>query len=140
MEIYLYDLKEYESGLRMDKLTPRCLLYADDQVVLAPSACGLQKMLSKMNDSVKKRDIKVNAGKTNVMVFERSESTNECDILIEDRDATKFNFTRTNTTGGGTCMDVASVDVSCWMLCKFNYDPPAPGPRRARPRRSRGNA
>ncbi|GBP37372.1 hypothetical protein EVAR_22834_1 [Eumeta japonica] len=36
-----------------------------------------------MNDSVKKRGMKVNIGKTKVMVFERGESTIECNILIE---------------------------------------------------------
>ncbi|GBP25796.1 hypothetical protein EVAR_94815_1 [Eumeta japonica] len=30
------------------------VLYADDQVILAPSACGLQKMVNRMNDSVSK--------------------------------------------------------------------------------------
>ncbi|GBP43005.1 SH2B adapter protein 1 [Eumeta japonica] len=37
----LYDLKEYECGLRMDELSVKCLLYADDQVILSSSACGL---------------------------------------------------------------------------------------------------
>ncbi|GBP70995.1 Retrovirus-related Pol polyprotein from type-2 retrotransposable element R2DM; Endonuclease [Eumeta japonica] len=39
----LYDLKEYEyeCELRMNELSVKCLLYADDQVILAPSACGL---------------------------------------------------------------------------------------------------
>ncbi|GBP20323.1 hypothetical protein EVAR_10586_1 [Eumeta japonica] len=32
----LYDLKEYECGLRMDELSFKCYLYADDQVILAP--------------------------------------------------------------------------------------------------------
>ncbi|GBP53008.1 hypothetical protein EVAR_80969_1 [Eumeta japonica] len=55
MDSCLIDLKEYECGLRMDKLSVKCLLYADDQVILAPSACRLQEMPNKMNDSVKKR-------------------------------------------------------------------------------------
>ncbi|GBP51163.1 hypothetical protein EVAR_97987_1 [Eumeta japonica] len=37
----LYDLKEYECGLRMDELSIKCLLYANDQVNLGPSACEL---------------------------------------------------------------------------------------------------
>ncbi|GBP64774.1 hypothetical protein EVAR_14970_1 [Eumeta japonica] len=36
-----------------------------------------------MNDSVKKRGMKVNVSKTKVTVFERGKSTTECDILIE---------------------------------------------------------
>ncbi|GBP51401.1 hypothetical protein EVAR_38795_1 [Eumeta japonica] len=79
----LYDLKEYEPGLTMDELSVKWLLYAGDQVILGASACGLQERENKMNDSVKKKRIKVNVGKNKVMVFERSKSTTECDILIE---------------------------------------------------------
>ncbi|GBP34263.1 hypothetical protein EVAR_13401_1 [Eumeta japonica] len=43
---------------------------------------GLQEMVNKMNDSVKKRGMKRNVGKTKVTVFERSESTTDCNILI----------------------------------------------------------
>ncbi|GBP72288.1 hypothetical protein EVAR_24856_1 [Eumeta japonica] len=42
MDSCLYDLKEYERGLRIDELPVNCLLYADNQVILVPSACGLQ--------------------------------------------------------------------------------------------------
>ncbi|GBP13689.1 hypothetical protein EVAR_7021_1 [Eumeta japonica] len=45
--------------------------------------CGLQEVVNKMNDWVKKRGRKVNVGKTKVMVFERGDSTTECDVLIE---------------------------------------------------------
>ncbi|GBP87752.1 hypothetical protein EVAR_61940_1 [Eumeta japonica] len=83
MDNYLYDLKEDECGLRMDELPVKCLLYADDQVILAPSACELQELINKMNDSVKKRGMKVNVGRTKVMVFERSKGTTECDVPIE---------------------------------------------------------
>ncbi|GBP76901.1 hypothetical protein EVAR_52589_1 [Eumeta japonica] len=71
MDKCLHYLKEYECGRRMDELSVKCLLYADDLVIL------------KMNESVKKRRMKVNVGETNVMVFERGESSTECVILIE---------------------------------------------------------
>ncbi|GBP58027.1 hypothetical protein EVAR_39743_1 [Eumeta japonica] len=71
----------------MDELSVKCLVYADDRVVLAPSAYGLQKVVHKMNDSVKKRGMKVDVGKTKAIVNERSESTTECDILIEGQKA-----------------------------------------------------
>ncbi|GBP25124.1 hypothetical protein EVAR_19605_1 [Eumeta japonica] len=45
----LYDLKEYDSGLRLDESSLKCLLYADNQVILAQSACGLQETLAKFN-------------------------------------------------------------------------------------------
>ncbi|GBP73471.1 hypothetical protein EVAR_53900_1 [Eumeta japonica] len=40
-------------------------------------------MVNKINDSVKKRAMKENVGKTKVMDFERDENTTECDILID---------------------------------------------------------
>ncbi|GBP81396.1 hypothetical protein EVAR_52658_1 [Eumeta japonica] len=49
---------------------------SDDQVILAPSACALKEIVNKINHSVKK-------SKSKAMVFERGESTTECDILIE---------------------------------------------------------
>ncbi|GBP79902.1 hypothetical protein EVAR_63339_1 [Eumeta japonica] len=48
-----------------------------------PCTCGLQEMVNKMNDSIKKRGMKVNLGKTKVVMFEEGESTTECDTLIE---------------------------------------------------------
>ncbi|GBP20992.1 hypothetical protein EVAR_9566_1 [Eumeta japonica] len=42
MDSCLYDLKEYECRL-MRELSVKYLLYVDDQVILASSACGLQK-------------------------------------------------------------------------------------------------
>ncbi|GBP36258.1 hypothetical protein EVAR_85506_1 [Eumeta japonica] len=69
-----YDLKEYECGQRSDELSVKCLLYANDQVFLAPSACWLQEMLNKMNDSVKKRGMKVNIGFLIPMLMFGSES------------------------------------------------------------------
>ncbi|GBP97018.1 hypothetical protein EVAR_100923_1 [Eumeta japonica] len=43
-----------------------CLLYHDDRVILAPSACKLRKMATKMDGSVKK-NMKVHVGKTKMM-------------------------------------------------------------------------
>ncbi|GBP65226.1 hypothetical protein EVAR_49026_1 [Eumeta japonica] len=65
----------YECGLRTDELSVKRLLYVDDRVILAPSACELQEIGNKMNDSVKKRGMKVKSRKTKAMVFERGEST-----------------------------------------------------------------
>ncbi|GBP89198.1 hypothetical protein EVAR_60377_1 [Eumeta japonica] len=62
----------------MDELSVKCFLYADDQVLLAPSACGLQEMVNKMNDSVKKKGLKVNVsihlGRWNLGMAEEKES------------------------------------------------------------------
>ncbi|GBP27409.1 hypothetical protein EVAR_17109_1 [Eumeta japonica] len=48
-------------------------------------ACGLQKMVNKIIDSVKKRGMKVNVDKTKVMVFEGGEITSECEIFIGEK-------------------------------------------------------
>ncbi|GBP45767.1 LINE-1 retrotransposable element ORF2 protein [Eumeta japonica] len=85
MDSCLYDFKECKCGLRKDELSVKCLLYAYDQVILAPLQCGLQEMVININDSVKTRGMKVNVGKTKVMVFERAESTTEYDLLIGEK-------------------------------------------------------
>ncbi|GBP55697.1 hypothetical protein EVAR_32949_1 [Eumeta japonica] len=69
----------------MDELSVKCLLHADKQVVLVTSACGLQEMVNKLNDSVKKRGMKVNIARTKMMALERGESTIECDIFTEHK-------------------------------------------------------
>ncbi|GBP64042.1 hypothetical protein EVAR_44125_1 [Eumeta japonica] len=74
---------EYECGLRMDELSVKYLLYADNQVILTSSTCGLQEMVNKMNDSIKKRGESVNIGKTVVIMFEKGKSTTECDTHID---------------------------------------------------------
>ncbi|GBP92796.1 hypothetical protein EVAR_67508_1 [Eumeta japonica] len=71
MDSCLYNLKEYECELRMDELFVKCFMYADNKVIVAPSACGLQEMLNKMNGSVKKSGMKVHVSKTKVMAFKR---------------------------------------------------------------------
>ncbi|GBP05312.1 hypothetical protein EVAR_68005_1 [Eumeta japonica] len=58
----------------MDELFVKRLLYADNHVMLAPSACVLQEIVNKMNDPVKKSGMKVNFGKT-------KEENKMCEIL-----------------------------------------------------------
>ncbi|GBP82237.1 hypothetical protein EVAR_54982_1 [Eumeta japonica] len=48
MDNCLYDLKEYECGLRMDERSVKSLLYTDDQVILALSACELKEVVTTM--------------------------------------------------------------------------------------------
>ncbi|GBP84081.1 hypothetical protein EVAR_68783_1 [Eumeta japonica] len=43
------------SGIRMDELSVKCLLYADDQVILVVSACDLQAIVTKINVFVNRR-------------------------------------------------------------------------------------
>ncbi|GBP61648.1 hypothetical protein EVAR_43585_1 [Eumeta japonica] len=67
----------------MDELSVKYLPYADDQVFVAPSTCGLQEMVNKIIDCIKKRSMKVNIDKTKVIEVERGESTSKCHRLIE---------------------------------------------------------
>ncbi|GBP17576.1 Retrovirus-related Pol polyprotein from transposon TNT 1-94 [Eumeta japonica] len=61
----------------MDELSVKCVLYADDQVILASLTCDLHATVTKMNDSEEKA-MKVNVIKTEVMVFEKSENITGC--------------------------------------------------------------
>ncbi|CAK1595670.1 unnamed protein product [Parnassius mnemosyne] len=45
----------------MAELTVKCLLYADDQVILASSVAELQMMVTLMNRTLKEKGMKVNA-------------------------------------------------------------------------------
>ncbi|GBP25066.1 hypothetical protein EVAR_19546_1 [Eumeta japonica] len=74
---YPHDLKEYECGLKMNELSAKCSSYADDQLVIAPSARELQAIISKIKESVKKRGMEVNDSKTNTKVFERRDFNHE---------------------------------------------------------------
>ncbi|GBP44425.1 hypothetical protein EVAR_39433_1 [Eumeta japonica] len=58
MDSCLNDLKEYECEIRINELSVKCLLYTDDQVILAPSVCGLQEMVNKIDDYIKKKGMK----------------------------------------------------------------------------------
>ncbi|GBP58341.1 hypothetical protein EVAR_40907_1 [Eumeta japonica] len=52
MDSCLYDLKEYELGLKMDELSVKWLLYADDQVILQTVEEGSESWLwQKKNES-----------------------------------------------------------------------------------------
>ncbi|GBP55218.1 hypothetical protein EVAR_36801_1 [Eumeta japonica] len=67
----------------MDDLSVKFLLYADDQVILAPSACGLSVMVNKINDSVKKRSMKLDLVRirnvpSKKSVLERRTRTEDC--------------------------------------------------------------
>ena len=84
MDSCLADLKESECGLRLNELPVKCLLYADDQVLLASSAEQLQDMVTLMNEAFKRKGMNINVNKTKVMVFEREEDVSVCDVKIND--------------------------------------------------------
>ncbi|GBP14678.1 hypothetical protein EVAR_9589_1 [Eumeta japonica] len=67
-------LSPLRSRCRKDELFVKYLLYANEQVILATLGCGPQEMINKMNDSVEKKSMKINLGKTKVMVFEKGDA------------------------------------------------------------------
>ncbi|KAI5644163.1 reverse transcriptase (RNA-dependent DNA polymerase) domain-containing protein [Phthorimaea operculella] len=100
------DLKESVCGLRMNDLLVKCLLYADDQVILASSAEELQEMVNIMNEALKKKGMKVNVSKTKAMVLEKEDSTTECNIMIEEErveQVKEFVYLGSKFTSDGKC-------------------------------------
>ncbi|XP_026317751.1 uncharacterized protein LOC113228612 [Hyposmocoma kahamanoa] len=83
MDKCMKELRESDYGVQMGKSNIKCLVYSDDQVILAPSEGELQKMLDIMNESFRKRGMKINAEKTKVMIFERNENVTVCNIKIQ---------------------------------------------------------
>src|SRR5277367_2527837 len=59
------------------------LLYADDAVLLAESACDLRELVQCFADVCKRRKMKVNVDKSKVMVFERN-GMSQCEVMIDD--------------------------------------------------------
>ncbi|KAI5640813.1 reverse transcriptase (RNA-dependent DNA polymerase) domain-containing protein [Phthorimaea operculella] len=106
MDSCLTDLKESVCGLRMNDLLVKCLLYADDQVILASSAEELQEMVNIMNEALKKKGMKVNVSKTKTMVLEKEDSTTECNIMIEEErveQVKEFVYLGSKFTSDGKC-------------------------------------
>lgn len=104
MDSCLQDLKGDECGLRMEGLRVKCLLYADDLVLLASSAEELQMMVTKINESFEWKGMKMNVSKTKVMVFEKDEIMTDCEIMIgEERleQVKEFVYLGTLFTGDG---------------------------------------
>lgn len=84
MDNCLLDMKENMCGLKMNELLIKCLLNADDQVILASSAEELQEMVTIMNVSLERKGMEVNVNKTKVIIFEREECMTGCNIVIGD--------------------------------------------------------
>ncbi|XP_049870886.1 uncharacterized protein LOC126370141 [Pectinophora gossypiella] len=106
MDSCLNELKESVSGVRMGELLLKCLLYADDQVLVASSAEDLQYMVSLMVDELQKKGMRVNVNKTKVLVMEREENVSECRIMIGNEmveQVNEFVYLGTMFTRDGKC-------------------------------------
>ena len=74
--LYINDLIDHFGPdcepLELNRKPMSCLLYADDIVLLSESAKGLQKSLDILKTYCDKWNLKVNIGKTKVIVFNKS--------------------------------------------------------------------
>ena len=75
--IYLSDLPEMlniasTTEVMLRKRPTNCLLYADELVIFARSAKGLQRILNKLGSFCEKEDLNVNLDKTKLMIFHNS--------------------------------------------------------------------
>ena len=75
--IYLSDLPEMlniasTTEVMLRERPTNCLLYADDLVIFARSAEGLQRILNKLKSFCEKVDLTVSLDKTKVMIFNNS--------------------------------------------------------------------
>ena len=69
-------------GVMFGNVNLRVLLYADDAVVFAESASDLQVSLDRMNERMERMDLKMNVGKTKVVVFDREGEHDDCNIRM----------------------------------------------------------
>ena len=74
--LYINDLIDHFGSecepLELKKKPISCLLYADDIILLSESAKGLQKSLDILKTYCDKWNLKINIGKTKVIVFNKS--------------------------------------------------------------------
>lgn len=89
-----------------NELTIKCLLYADDQVLVASSEMELQEMVKIMHEALIAKGMKMNVSKTKVMVFEREENMTTCEIRIGDErveQVKEFVYLGSKLTSDGKC-------------------------------------
>ncbi|GBP70077.1 hypothetical protein EVAR_98908_1 [Eumeta japonica] len=101
-------LKEYEYALRMDELPLKCLLQADEPVILAPSACELWAMVTKMNCFVKNRCMKVNLREAKGSVT-KWQKQNPYSFVMSVRPGRRFYWANCYTLSSSMLMGLIAV-------------------------------
>ena len=84
MDSCINKLAEDECGTRIGNTQVSCLMYADDAVLLAPDDINLQSIVTRMSEVCLGKDLRMNADKCKVMVFEKSECKTTCEIKIDN--------------------------------------------------------
>src|SRR5215468_2969961 len=70
------------NGISIGNTNVQILMYADDAVLVAESMNDLQQMLSKFADTCENMDLKVNARKTKVVVFNKQGENENCRLML----------------------------------------------------------
>ena len=71
MDDILSQINKVNVGCRLGITKVNIQAYADDKVLLSPTASGLQKLMSRMSDLLECHQLVVNANKTKIVVFNR---------------------------------------------------------------------
>ena len=66
-----------DDSIRLNNISLDCLMYADDIVLLAKDAAGMQSLLDRLGNFCLKWKLKVNLNKTKIMVFKRRNTMRE---------------------------------------------------------------
>lgn len=80
-----------ERGIKIGELLLWLLLYADDAMLLAESVEELQSMLDCLEESTKSMDLKINVGKTKIMVFGGGDEVDEIECSLNGEKLERVN-------------------------------------------------
>ena len=75
--------RDFVSGVKLSTRGVEILMFADDMVLMAESAEGLEKNLGVMGEALSRWELKVNWKKTKVMRVTRQKGV--CEVRIEDQ-------------------------------------------------------
>ncbi|GBP52721.1 hypothetical protein EVAR_43922_1 [Eumeta japonica] len=104
-------------GLRIDELSLKCLLYAEDQVILAASASELQKMVTKMNVLLRRETL--NTEKLTDMSAPVLEVDSEASSEEEDLDSGIAEELSPERGKQADCMDLSEFFAYCITIVSF---------------------
>ena len=88
IDLILEKITKSNIGCKLGLYMSNVIAYADDIVLLAPSALGLQKLMNIFELEIKKIKLKINLNKTKCMIFKSEKSKNyfnKTDFVLENQ-------------------------------------------------------
>ena len=82
MDSGLQRVKQSDIGVKIGDLNVNCLLYADDAVLIASSACELQALVTTIKKGCESNDLSLNTSKIKVLVFKRNEEGYSVNLVV----------------------------------------------------------